>query len=299
MNQEIEVSWAPLLEAVSANRDPRAKYYMPTCLFAVCSLLDKGSNPMSGLSAEAVVEEFYVLVNPVNPQKAKNGWMPLWHLMNSQAWVCKKEGIQTSREAFPNAEKKPKWKRQLLQAVDSIDLSGRYYQLWCSKDRRDELRSLLCAMLRADVDDETRQIGEHLEVRLDESKLTGRLSYDDPESVADAHWVENYATYRTHIRIERNARIASEVKRIQGFSCLACGFNFQSVYGPLGEGYIEAHHIVPVAEHKGHSKEVDLLKDFFVLCSNCHKMIHRLGPPWTRERLEELRTLLRSRAASD
>lgn len=299
MNQEIEVSWAPLLEAVKANRDPRAKYYMPTCLVAVCSLVDKGADPRSVLSAEAVVEEFHVLVNSVNPQKAKNGWMPLWHLMNSHAWVCKKEGIQTSREVFPNTEQKPKWKRQLLQAVDSIDLSGRYLQLWCSKDRRDELQSLLCAMLIADADDETRRIGELLEARLNVSKFPGGLINGDPQKVADAYWVENYATYRTHIRIERNARIANEVKRLQGFSCLACSFNFQAAYGSLGEGYIEAHHIVPVAEHKGHSKEVDLLKDFFVLCSNCHKMIHRLGPPWTRERLEELRALLRSGAASN
>ena len=45
---------------------------------------------------------------------------------------------------------------------------------------------------------------------------------------------------------------------------------------------------------KGKVKKVNLNQDFLVLCANCHKMIHRLGEPWTRERLDDLKAILKS-----
>ncbi|RMD59199.1 hypothetical protein D6833_11785 [Candidatus Parcubacteria bacterium] len=55
---------------------------------------------------------------------------------------------------------------------------------------------------------------------------------------------------------------------------MACGFDFESVYGERGKGYIEVHHVVPISRLDGETL-VDPEKDVVVLCANCHRMVHR------------------------
>jgi putative restriction endonuclease len=55
---------------------------------------------------------------------------------------------------------------------------------------------------------------------------------------------------------------------------MACNFNFSKVYGELGEGYINVHHLRPVSE-LGEEVQIDPQKDLIVLCANCHAMIHK------------------------
>ena len=61
--------------------------------------------------------------------------------------------------------------------------------------------------------------------------------------------------------------------------------SFEEVYGEVGRGFIEVHHIVPISE-RGGDYIVDPIRDLIPLCSNCHAMIHRLGI--TLEKLEVL-----------
>ena len=53
-----------------------------------------------------------------------------------------------------------------------------------------------------------------------------------------------------------------------------CGFNFEEVYGERGKDYIEVHHLRPVST-LGKETKIDPKTDMTVLCSNCHRMIHR------------------------
>ena len=56
-----------------------------------------------------------------------------------------------------------------------------------------------------------------------------------------------------------------------------CGFSFVEHYGPLGAGFIEAHHTIPISDlQKGSKTSVD---DLAMLCANCHRMIHRTDDP--------------------
>ncbi len=72
-------------------------------------------------------------------------------------------------------------------------------------------------------------------------------------------------------------------------TCEACGFNFSQKYGERGEGFIECHHTVPVQGLKpGHRTR---LSDLALLCSNCHRMIHR-RQPWIS--VDELRAAIQS-----
>jgi 5-methylcytosine-specific restriction protein A len=102
-----------------------------------------------------------------------------------------------------------------------------------------------------------------------------------PESGAatndeEAHWLES-KRYVLHRQIERASGIAVKVKKIRGFDCETCGFNFEKNYGALGTGYIEAHHLQPIAHlPEGSAVSRNPHTDFAVLCANCHRMMHRL-----------------------
>ena len=58
--------------------------------------------------------------------------------------------------------------------------------------------------------------------------------------------------------------------------CEVCGFDFQQVYGSRGADFIECHHNQPLSESLG-SQETSL-EDLTLLCSNCHRMVHKQRP---------------------
>jgi hypothetical protein len=59
----------------------------------------------------------------------------------------------------------------------------------------------------------------------------------------------------------------------RGYNCQVCGFNFEKFYGTLGAGFAEVHHIKPLSGFKIFKTVPE--KDLIVLCSNCHRMLHR------------------------
>ena len=73
----------------------------------------------------------------------------------------------------------------------------------------------------------------------------------------------------------------------KGYSCHVCGFNFLEKYGPLGKNYIEVHHTTPVSE-MGEGYVIDIDRDLVPVCSNCHSIIHRRKPPYSREEMKEM-----------
>jgi 5-methylcytosine-specific restriction protein A len=116
---------------------------------------------------------------------------------------------------------------------------------------------------------------------------------DEPRT--DDPFDEDHTRLRAHRRIERNPAVSKRVKKAQGLVCKACEFDFRSCYPGIERNeYIEAHHLVPIAELKGQKVKRDPFVDFAVLCANCHRMIHRSPEPWN---LEAFKTALRSRNA--
>ena len=67
------------------------------------------------------------------------------------------------------------------------------------------------------------------------------------------------------------------------------GGTLVAAYGQIGVDFIEAHHLTPLSELSGDAVHLDPRRDFSVLCSNCHRMIHH-GKCWLT--VEELRTVL-------
>ena len=86
---------------------------------------------------------------------------------------------------------------------------------------------------------------------------------------------------RVHRSRERDRKIVEKKKAAVlhdtgHLACECCGFDFQLTYGEVGAGFIECHHIRPVSEMKPGDKTS--LDDLSLVCSNCHKMIHRKRP---------------------
>jgi 5-methylcytosine-specific restriction protein A len=88
-------------------------------------------------------------------------------------------------------------------------------------------------------------------------------------------------------RYERDPRNRKAAIALHGKICMACGFNFQEIYGEIGDDYIVVHHLTPVSA-MGEDYIVDPEKDLVTICANCHAMVHRRNPPLTIDELKRL-----------
>lgn len=90
--------------------------------------------------------------------------------------------------------------------------------------------------------------------------------------------IEGNSKLATHLRYERNSSLIKKIKQQtilenKMLNCEVCGFSFLDIYGEVGEGFIEAHHINPLSEREGEC--VTKKEDIALICSNCHRMLHR------------------------
>lgn len=74
-------------------------------------------------------------------------------------------------------------------------------------------------------------------------------------------------------RRQRNRAIRTQCAEKYNYTCQVCGINFEDVYGETGKGFIEVHHLRPLASY---DEEHEIkLEELIALCSNCHSMVHR------------------------
>lgn len=121
-----------------------------------------------------------------------------------------------------------------------------------------------------------------------EEELLESLSF---EGYAEVY--EGRKIVKAHVIRERDPQIIKKAiqraRKLHGkLECEACNFNFEKVYGKRGEGFIEGHHIKPLSE-KDELGSVTRLDDIALVCSNCHRMIHRKYP-WLS--IEELKNII-------
>lgn len=98
-------------------------------------------------------------------------------------------------------------------------------------------------------------------------------------------------------RYERNRAARAACIAANGDVCLACGFDFRQVYGQMGDGYVQVHHVVPISQI-GKRYTLDPVNDLVPLCANCHVMAHRQRPdPYTVKELKRQMRAARARSA--
>lgn len=91
---------------------------------------------------------------------------------------------------------------------------------------------------------------------------------------------EGTARAVTHLRRERDpklrrAKISAMLTSGGNIRCEVCTFDFARTYGELGRDYIEVHHVRPLHDS---GPVTTRLEDLALLCSNCHRMVHRARP---------------------
>lgn len=102
--------------------------------------------------------------------------------------------------------------------------------------------------------------------------------------------VEGNSALANHMRYERDSSFVQKIKsraikKNKLLNCEVCGFSFFEEYGEIGLGFIEAHHKIPLSERKG--KSITTANDIALVCSNCHRMLHRGNPTLEIEKLKE------------
>jgi len=129
---------------------------------------------------------------------------------------------------------------------------------------------------------------------LTESNSNLHIAVEDDESASP----EGAVKYRMHRHLERDVNIVrrAKLKRLSEtgkLECEACSFDFAATYGHQGAGFIEAHHKIPVSQLNGKTKTK--MSDLALVCSNCHRILHR-GPPILS--IDELKVMLQKRKRS-
>lgn len=122
------------------------------------------------------------------------------------------------------------------------------------------------------------------------AELTSRLVL--PEEITDLQGVVEGARKQIVVNAyERDPTARPRCIKKWGCICVACGFDFEAVYGELGKGFIHVHHLKPI-HTIGETYVLDPEEDLRPVCPNCHSMLHRTSVVIS---IEELIGLLRRR----
>lgn len=111
-----------------------------------------------------------------------------------------------------------------------------------------------------------------------------------PDLDADIAAGEGGLALHAHLRRERDPKLRDRKlkdtkRRGLPIACEVCDFDFGHVYGFHSLNYIECHHRTPL--HVTGEMQTRLT-DLALLCSNCHRMIHRTKRWLTVEELKDL-----------
>lgn len=96
----------------------------------------------------------------------------------------------------------------------------------------------------------------------------------DLEAIEAENYVEGGMSSRFVNYFERNPRLRASAIKIHGTTCMACQFDFAKKYGDHGKDFIEVHHLKAVSGNLDRI-QVNPHTELVVVCSNCHRMIHR------------------------
>lgn len=126
---------------------------------------------------------------------------------------------------------------------------------------------------------ELRNIANTIRAAAANPQLSLKL-YEIPEEVEEEQleFREGKVLYRLHKYKERDSKLVllkktQHLKKYGALDCESCNFNFQVKYGDLGKGFIECHHQTPLYQYEGIQET--RLDDLALVCSNCHRMLHR------------------------
>jgi len=112
----------------------------------------------------------------------------------------------------------------------------------------------------------------------------------DAPNVTEAEAEEGCRQDQTVTFRKRNARLIDARKRMDNFTCQACGFRLDV----QGTFVIDCHHKDPLLQ----GERVTKIDDLMCLCPTCHRIAHRRRPPFGADEIREVRGIRAMGAAS-
>lgn len=102
--------------------------------------------------------------------------------------------------------------------------------------------------------------------------------------------------YLEHKYYERNSEVIQlakqRAKQQNKLHCEICKFDFSERYGNIGENFIECHHKIPIATGGIRKTKIE---DLALVCSNCHRMLHKKNEDGNYLSINQLKEIINSR----
>ncbi len=117
---------------------------------------------------------------------------------------------------------------------------------------------------------------------------------DFPDEVHNSGHFPEGATKQVTVNVyERSVKARRACLNEYGYICSVCGFDFEKVFGAIGNGFIHVHHLIDLASI-GKEYKVNPKDDLRPVCPNCHAMLHKSKPAYS---IEELKKVISARRA--
>ncbi|WP_051955649.1 winged helix-turn-helix domain-containing protein [Beijerinckia mobilis] len=201
--------------------------------------------PPQAVVENALLDLLFEASRPVRAKDTYNALAKKFELTDEEYSITRKDGRNTWQNLI-------QWARLRLVNKGLIDKSVR--GLWNLSDLGRSIAAQRSIDAAASISPDTIQDGCNLFMEMEEGQLI----------------------LHTHFLHERSSTLINAFKqRLNHYVCQVCDFDFEATYGELGQGYIEAHHTIPVASLVTGMKT--RLSDLVPLCANCHRIIHRNG----------------------
>jgi 5-methylcytosine-specific restriction protein A len=167
------------------------------------------------------------------PGAGKSTWL------NSQNWIEGMEYVSTDHHVHAYAKEQGKTYKEVFE-----EFSSNIQQL--------------------------HQIAIEIKQITSNSELSSKVYRIEDDETSDTDSVrEGQILYKLHKVRERDRKIITAkktkvLKETGSLKCEACKFDFEETYGKLGKGYIECHHLIPLANFQV-NKETKLESQFLGL----------------------------------
>lgn len=141
-----------------------------------------------------------------------------------------------------------------------------------------ELDEIIFNEFKSDKE-QLRKIASEIKIIAEDPALRNLLlTVEEDEQIKEDNVIEGQIIYKLHKARERNKKIVQakkqQVLKTAGkLACEVCEFVFEDHYGEMGRGFIECHHRTPLSQLT--SATITKMQDLALVCSNCHKMLHR------------------------
>lgn len=122
-------------------------------------------------------------------------------------------------------------------------------------------------------------------VKLEKHPEIVRILENEYRSLNNDVFLEGNSKEVTMTIYERSKEARNKCIEIYGVNCCVCGFNFEKIYGKIGENFIHVHHLEELNITK--TTMTNPLTDLRPICPNCHSMLHQRTPVYSIQELQD------------